>query len=73
MHESEYRLLQDELSNKIKHNPYRSKGLAKYEEGYKNGILAAKSILHSYFIFHNKNEADQLFEKALSAMKEAQK
>ncbi len=49
MNDDEYRWLQRTLSKKLKDNPYGSKALFKYEEGYKEGILTAKSILSSFY------------------------
>lgn len=48
MTESEYRFLQEELSRKIQNNPYRRTGCFKREESYKEGLLAAKSILSAH-------------------------
>ena len=45
----EYDRLQESFTKKIENNPYRRAGCTKYETGYKEGILAAKSILSGYF------------------------
>ena len=41
-------MLQKRLTNKLCHSPYRPGSSAKYKEGYREGILAAKSILHEF-------------------------
>lgn len=47
MTKHEYEYLQERLSKKLHSNPY---GFSpKREEGYKDGILAAKSILKSVY------------------------
>lgn len=53
MKEWEYSHLQNRLSKKLKDNPYSRTGCSKYETGYKEGILAAKSILSD---FHKSQE-----------------
>ena len=50
MKQWEYEALQDALTKKSENNPYGRTGNFKREDGYKEGILAAKSILHSFFI-----------------------
>lgn len=45
----QYKMLQDQLSKNAKNNPYRKNGSFKYEEGYKQGILASKSILSDFY------------------------
>lgn len=45
----EYKSLQDALTKKSENNPYRFTGSFKREDGYKEGILDAKSILHSFY------------------------
>lgn len=45
----EYEALQDALTKKSENNPYGRTGNFKREDGYKEGILAAKSILHSFY------------------------
>lgn len=45
----EYKSLQDALTKKSENNPYRFTGNFKREDGYKEGILDAKSILHSFY------------------------
>lgn len=37
------------LTKKSENNPYGRTGNFKREDGYKEGILAAKSILHSFY------------------------
>ena len=54
MTEHEYKMLQKRLTNKLCHNPYRTSGddgltLHNYAECYRDGIMAAKSILHSFY------------------------
>lgn len=48
MTEREYQMLQKRLTNKLCHGPYHPGSSAKYKEGYREGILAAKSILHEF-------------------------
>lgn len=48
MTKQEYQMLQKRLTNKLCCNPYRPGSSAKYKEGYREGILAAKSILHEF-------------------------
>ena len=45
----QYEMLQDLLTRKAENNPYGRSGNFKYEEGYKQGILAAKSILSDFY------------------------
>ena len=45
----EYENLQEQLSKKLKNNPYSHTGCTKYETGYKEGILAAKGILSAFY------------------------
>lgn len=52
MEKWQYEMLQDQLSRKAENNPYGKNGNFKYEEGYKKGILAAKSILSD---FHHRH------------------
>ncbi len=49
MESHEYKLLQERLEKKIQNNPYSRTSNFKSEKGYEEGILAAKSILHSYY------------------------
>jgi hypothetical protein len=49
MKQWEYEVLQDALTKKSENNPYGRTGNFKHEYGYKEGILAAKSILHSFY------------------------
>lgn len=49
MKQWEYEALQAALSKKHENTPYSYTGNFKRESGYKEGILAAKSILHSFF------------------------
>lgn len=49
MEKWQYEMLQEQLSHKMRDNPYGKNGNFKYEEGYKEGILAAKSILASFY------------------------
>ena len=49
MNQIEYDVLQDRLSSKVENNPYRRTGNSKRASGYKEGILAAKSILHKFY------------------------
>ena len=53
----EYEALQALLSLKAKKNPYTLTGNNKRAEGYKDGILAAKSILHSFYQHQTKEKA----------------
>lgn len=46
---NEYEQLQSELTKKIQNNPYGRTANFKREDGYKEGILAAKSILHNFY------------------------
>jgi|WetSurMetagenome_2_1015567.scaffolds.fasta_scaffold63573_7 hypothetical protein len=48
MTKSEYQNLQVELSYKIDSLKYTGAN-TRYNEGYKDGILVAKSILHSFY------------------------
>lgn len=47
----EYKTLQERLSAKLTNNPYTSHKIqaAKQRQGYEEAILAAKSILHSFY------------------------
>lgn len=45
----QYEDLQEQLSRKMRGNPYGKNGNYKYEEGYKQGILAAKSVLSNFY------------------------
>lgn len=55
----EYEALQARLTTKAENNPYRRTGCVKYESGYKEGILVAKSILHEIYQQQQKrNEND---------------
>lgn len=49
MKQWEYEALQAALTKKSENNPYGRTGNFKREDGYKEGILAAKSILHSFY------------------------
>ena len=49
MDRCEYEYLQERLSRKMHNNPYGRTGNFKREDGYKEGILAAKSILSEYY------------------------
>lgn len=49
MTELEYKMLQKRLTNKLCHSPYGPASSSKYKEGYREGILVAKSILHEFF------------------------
>ena len=49
MERDQYEKLQEQLSEKLKNNPYGKNGNFKYKEGYKQGILAAKSILSDFY------------------------
>lgn len=52
MTEKSYKYLQERLSNKAENNPYKRTGCTNYEAGYKEGVLAAKSILAEFY--HSK-------------------
>lgn len=56
MEKWQYEMLQDQLSRKSENNPYGKNGNFKYEEGYKKGILAAKSILSDFYHRHCEKE-----------------
>ena len=45
----QYEDLQEQLSRKMRDNPYGKNGSYKYEEGYKQGILAAKNVLSNFY------------------------
>ncbi len=45
----EYEILQERLTKKMQNNPYGRTGNFKREDGYNEGILAAKSILSDYY------------------------
>lgn len=49
MTEQEYKMLQKRLTNKLCHSPYGPASSSKYKEGYREGILAAKSVLHGFY------------------------
>lgn len=49
MNQHEYETLQARLSAKAANNPYRYNSGYKREACYKEGILAAKSILHEFY------------------------
>lgn len=55
MEKWQYEMLQDQLIRKAKDNPYGKNGNYKYEEGYKQGILAAKSILSDFYHRYYEN------------------
>lgn len=48
MNPREYEILQDRLTKKLQYNPYKY-GMIKKRDGYKEGILVAKSILHEFY------------------------
>lgn len=54
MTQEEYDLLQKQLSYKLEHDPYSHSGCFKHASAYKEGILAAKSILSTFFETQNK-------------------
>ena len=54
----QYEMLQDLLTRKAENNPYGRSGNFKYEEGYKQGILAAKSILSDFYHSSRERRAD---------------
>lgn len=57
MTEAEYWEIQKRLTKKIENNPYERFGGYRREESYKEGILAAKSILSDYyhrFVAHDR-------------------
>ena len=56
MDRCEYEYLQKRLSRKMHNNPYGRTGNFKREDGYKEGILVAKSILSEYY--HMEGEHD---------------
>lgn len=49
MKQWEYEALQAALTKKYENNSYTLNGNFKRESGYKEGILAAKSVLHSFY------------------------
>jgi len=49
MTREEYDALQERLTKKAENNPYRRNSGYKRESCYKEGILAAKSILHEFY------------------------
>lgn len=49
MKQWEYEQLQSELTKKMQNNPYGRTANYKREDGYKEGILAAKIILHNFY------------------------
>ena len=53
----QYEDLQEQLSRKMRDNPYGRNGSYKYEEGYKQGVLAAKSILSKFY--HRSEEESE--------------
>lgn len=55
MTETEYQILQERLSNKMTNNPYRKSSCNRYETAYKEGILAAKSILSNFMKYERGN------------------
>lgn len=59
MEKWQYQMLQDQLTRKAKNNPCGKSGSFKREEGYKEGILAAKSILSDFYHRYCEKE-DQL-------------
>lgn len=56
MKQWEYEALQDALTKKSENNPYGRTGNFKREDGYKEGILAAKSILHSFYEWQSRDK-----------------
>ena len=54
----QYEMLQDQLTRKAENNPYRRNGCSKYDESYKQGILAAKSILSEFYHRHLEGTED---------------
>lgn len=49
MKQWEYEQLQSELTKKMQNNTYGRTANFKREDGYKEGILSAKSILHNFY------------------------
>lgn len=51
MTEHEYRSLQEDLSEKLRKNPFSNpkQHTIKMQEGYEEGILAAKSVLSAFY------------------------
>lgn len=56
MEKWQYEMLHDQFSRKAENNPYGKNGNFKYEEGYKQGILAAKSILSDFYHRHYEKD-----------------
>lgn len=52
MNEYEYDLLQKQLTSKLEKAPYDCPN-SKYKEGYKQGLLAAKSIVSQFYKNHS--------------------
>ena len=55
----EYETLQEQLSKKLKNNSYARSGCTKYETGYQEGILAAKSILSAFYHAAERNRGNE--------------
>lgn len=59
MDRREYEQLQERLSRKMHNNPYSRTGNYKREDGYKEGIMAAKSILSSWYHEHYEQKGEK--------------
>lgn len=59
MTREEYDTLQERLTKKAENNPYRLNSGYKRESSYKEGILAAKSILHEFYRKQTKEKEVQ--------------
>lgn len=70
MKDSEYQALQERLTNKMNNNPYATSCTFNYASGYKEGVLAAKSILSDYHRTHPEaNEQEEALYSELVAVK----
>lgn len=56
MTEQEYSSLQEQLTRKRENSPYARTGNFKRQEGFQEGVLAAKSILSAYYHAHSEQK-----------------
>lgn len=59
MKQWEYEALQAALTKKYENNSYGCTGHYKRESGYKEGILAAKSVLHSFYERQSQDKGER--------------
>lgn len=59
MKQWEYEALQAALTKKYENNSYTLNGNFKRASGYKEGILAAKSVLHSFYERQSQDKGER--------------